>query len=106
MSEVFTLLGRKCGIDYSKAVVINDEKYIDNPQRAHIRENEFKKVIDKFYNKNITFSTINFAAGFAVAALFLSTLIPKIQYYITRKSTGVDAFPGTYDFKEHTERPY
>ena len=65
-----------------------------------------KKVIDKFYNKNITFSTINFAAGFAVAALFLSTLIPKIQYYITRKSTGVDAFPGTYDFKEHTERPY
>ena len=65
-----------------------------------------KKVIDKFYNKNITFSTINFAAGFAVAALFLSTLIPKIQYYITRKSTGVDAFPGTYDFKEHAERPY
>lgn len=62
-------------------------------------------LIKKAYNKNILFNTINFAAGFSVAALFLSTFIPKIQYYITRKSTGVDAFPGTYDFNEHSERP-
>lgn len=65
-----------------------------------------KDVIDKFHNKNVLFSAINFASGFAVAAIFLSTIIPKLQYYITRKSTGVDAFPGTYDFKKHEERPY
>lgn len=65
-----------------------------------------KKAIDKFHSKNVIFSALNFASGFAVAALFLSTIIPKIQYYITRKSTGVDAFPGTYDFKKHEERPY
>ena len=35
-------------------------------------------------NKNLICSGINFAAGFTVAALFLSTLIPKFQYWITR----------------------
>lgn len=65
-----------------------------------------KDFIDKFKNRNIKYSGTNFAAGFAVAALFLSTFIPKIQYYITRKTTGQNVFPGTYDFKEHAERPY
>lgn len=45
----FTNKREKCGIDYSKAIVINDEKYIDNTQRAHIRKNEFKKVKGKDY---------------------------------------------------------
>ena len=43
------------------------------------------------------FSGINFAAGFAVAALFLSTLIPKFQYWVTKQKTGMDTFPGTYE---------
>ena len=62
-----------------------------------------KALLDKVRNKNILFSGINFAAGFVVAATFLSTLIPKFQYYITRKATGVDAFPGTYDYEKHRE---
>jgi hypothetical protein len=62
-----------------------------------------KKTINKVKNKNITYSGINFIAGFAVAAAFLSTFIPKIQYYVTKKATGVDAFPGTYDYEHHHE---
>ena len=62
-----------------------------------------KKLLSKVKNKNIMYSGINFAAGFAVAATFLSTLIPKFQYYVTRKTTGVDAFPGTYDYEKHRE---
>ena len=62
-----------------------------------------KKLLDKVKNKNLILSGVNFAAGFAVAALFLSTLIPKFQYYVTRKTTGVDAFPGTYDYQKHRE---
>lgn len=61
------------------------------------------ELLKKVKNKNLMYSGINFAAGFAVAALFLSTLIPKIQYYITRKTTGVDAFPGTYDYEHNKE---
>lgn len=62
-----------------------------------------KKLLDKVKNKNIMYSGINFATGFAISALFLSTLIPKFQYYVTRKTTGVDAFPGTYDYEKHKE---
>jgi len=49
------------------------------------------------------YNGINFAAGFIFAAAFLSTIIPKIQYYVTRKATGVDAFPGVYDYEKHHE---
>ena len=62
-----------------------------------------KKLLEKVKNKNILYSGINFAAGFIVAATFLSTLIPKFQYYVTKKKTGVDAFPGTYDYEKHQE---
>ena len=62
-----------------------------------------KKLLDRVKDKNIMFSGANFLAGFAVSALFLSTLIPKFQYYVTRKTTGVDAFPGTYDYEKHKE---
>ena len=35
-----------------------------------------------------------FALGFAVSAAFLSTIIPKTQYLITRLRTGKNEFPG------------
>lgn len=62
-----------------------------------------KEVLDNAMKKNIVYNGLNLAAGFSVAALFLSTLIPKMQYYITKKQTGVDAFPGTYDYENHRE---
>lgn len=62
-----------------------------------------KQLLEKVSKKNIMYNGINFVAGFAFAAAFLSTFIPKIQYWFTRKSTGVDAFPGVYDFEHHKE---
>lgn len=62
-----------------------------------------KDIINKVQKKNLIYSGINFAAGFAVAAMFLSTLIPKFQYWFTRKTTGIDAFPGVYDYEHHHE---
>ena len=59
-----------------------------------------KSALEKFERKNLIISGINFAAGFAVAAAFLSTLIPKFQYWFTKKTTGVDAFPGVYEFEK------
>lgn len=58
-----------------------------------------KDVIKKAKNRNLIFSGINFVTGFAFAALFLSTLIPKIQYWYTKVTTGKHEFPGTYDEK-------
>ena len=62
-----------------------------------------KNLINNYKDKNVKLNGLNFVAGFAVAAAFLSTFIPKIQYYVTRKTTGVDAFPGTYDYANHKE---
>lgn len=62
-----------------------------------------KDLLKKVKNKNLLFNGINFAAGFTVAAIFLSTLIPKIQYFITRKTTGIDAFPGTYNYENNKD---
>ena len=49
-----------------------------------------KDILKKAKNKNIHLNGINFAAGFVVAAIFLSTLIPKFQYWVTRQKTGKD----------------
>ena len=59
-----------------------------------------KEVLERAKKRNLLCSGINFAAGFAVAALFLSTLIPKFQYWVTKQKTGRDAFPGMYEIEE------
>ena len=79
------------------------EQYVENICKEAKNGKVDKKLLEKVKNKNIMLSGINFAAGFTVAALFLSTLIPKFQYYVTRKATGVDAFPGTYDYEKNKE---
>jgi hypothetical protein len=57
-------------------------------------ENITLKSIDKAKSQNFRKNALNRGVGFAVSALFLSTLIPKAQYWITKKQTGQDKFPG------------
>jgi len=38
-----------CGLDFSKAVVITDKKYIDKISKPHIRQNEFDSLRGKEY---------------------------------------------------------
>ena len=60
-----------------------------------------KESLSSAKNGNIVANTVNFAAGFAVAAMFLSTLIPKFQYWYTKHTTGQHAFPGVYEFEQN-----
>ncbi|MCL2704482.1 MAG: hypothetical protein FWE91_12915 [Defluviitaleaceae bacterium] len=39
----------KCGLDFTKAVVIKDEKYINKTTVPHIRQNEFNSLRGKEY---------------------------------------------------------
>lgn len=55
-------------------------------------------MLEKAYKNNIFKNTVNWGTGFVISALFLSTIIPKIQYLITRVTTGSNAFPGTADY--------
>ena len=49
--------------------------------------------------KNYIRYAFNIAGGLGVSALFLSTIIPKLQYWITKQRTGSDSFPGVKDIK-------
>lgn len=59
-----------------------------------------KASLEKAKNKNLFGSGLNLVAGFTVAALFLSTIIPKFQYWVTKMKTGKNEFPGLADIDE------
>lgn len=58
------------------------------------------KLVRKASNNNLKMNALNWGSGFVVSALFLSTIIPKLQYMITKWRTGSDAFPGTKEFQQ------
>ena len=45
-------------------------------------------------------NAFNWGTGFIISSLFLSTLIPKMQYWLTKKLTGKDQFPGTTEYAD------
>ena len=45
--------------------------------------------------RNLVKGGVFMGLAMGVSSLFLSTIIPKIQYYITYLRTGKNSFPGT-----------
>lgn len=78
-------------VHYVKKLVEKAEK-----QGKEIDSNTLKK----FCRENFIKNAFNWGVGFAISALFLSTLIPKMQYWITKMTTGQDKFPGTADYSQ------
>ena len=58
-----------------------------------------EEVLEKACKKNFRLNAFNWGVGFAISATFLSTIIPKVQYWITRRMTGSNEFPGTEEFR-------
>ena len=91
-------------VSYKKLEKLNGrmKDYVDDVCKAAKKNGNIVdlNLLKKMKNKNMMYNGINFVAGFAVAALFLSKLIPDLQYWITKKMTGVDAFPGTHDYQQ------
>lgn len=52
------------------------------------------ETLKKANRANFIKNAFNLSAGFALSAYFLSTAIPKIQYWLTRRQTGDNKFPG------------
>ena len=73
------------------------EDYVDDMCKKAKNGKITKDVLKKAKSSNIAWSGANFVAGFVVAAAFLSTLIPKFQYWYTRHTTGKNEFPGVYE---------
>ena len=99
---------------YTDGAYKNEYKYVSHKELYKHKENTIKYIKDiieaakgkeidanllkSVKNKNLIYNGINFGVGFSIAVAFLSTFIPKIQYYITRKVTGSEGFPGDDDF--------
>lgn len=58
------------------------------------------ETIKKAGRNNFLKNTFNLGVGFAVSGYFLSTAIPKIQYWITKMKTGENKFPGICEYKK------
>ena len=56
-------------------------------------------VVFHFIKKNFWKNALHIGSGLGISALFLSTIIPKVQYWITKVRTGSEEFPGTKDIK-------
>ena len=91
----------------------NKYKFIDNNEieqtrkeifdyvEAIAKEAENKKqnvnfeLMKKMNKRNMTKGGVFMLLAMGVSSLFLSTIIPKVQYYITYLRTGKNSFPGT-----------
>ncbi len=58
------------------------------------------EVLKKASKKNFKINAFNWGTGFVISAAFLSTIIPKLQYLITKLRTGQDSFPGTAQYRQ------
>ena len=58
----------------------------------------------KMNKRNMNKNGIFMALAMGVSALFLSTIIPKIQYYITFLRTGKNSFPGTENLEQKNKQ--
>ena len=74
------------------------ESYVESVIKKAKKGEITKELLNKACRTNYAKNAFNWGLGFVISAAFLSTFIPKIQYWITRKVTGSNAFPGTADY--------
>lgn len=97
---------------YTKGKSINPLQFV-REEDLRVLKSEMQEYVEKILesakkdSQSITINTLkkanrnnfiknafNLTAGFVICAYFLSTVIPKVQYWMTKKTTGKDAFPG------------
>ena len=85
----------------------NHRKEIIDYVQSIIKEAENKKqnvnfeLMQKMNKRNLTKGGLFMLLAMSVSSLFLSTIIPKIQYYITYLRTGKNSFPGTENMTQN-----
>ena len=92
----FAFISKETFIKKQKEMEKYVETIIKKAKNGEITKDLLKKVCRENYIKN----SINWGIGFAISAAFLSTFIPKIQYWLTQKATGTNEFPGITDYSK------
>lgn len=91
-------------LDSYKTELVNYVKSIIKKTKDKNLSEITLEALRKASNSNLKWNAINWGAGFVVSALFLSTIIPKTQYLITKLRTGSDNFPGTAEFRDDEKK--
>lgn len=92
----FSFISKDTFIRKQKEMETYVETIIKKAKDGKITEDLLKKVCKDNYVKN----AFNWGIGFAISAAFLSTFIPKIQYWMTKRATGSNEFPGTANYNK------
>lgn len=79
------------------------EKYVESVIKKAKNGEITTELINKACKENYAKNALNWGIGFAISAAFLSTFIPKIQYWLTKKATGKNEFPGVADYSKKSE---
>ena len=85
--------------DYKHELIDFVNSVIERARKTNAGE-VTQSLLNKASNHNLRMNALNWGSGFVISALFLSTIIPKVQYLITKWRTGSDEFPGTAEFRE------
>ena len=86
--------------DSLKKDLTNYVKSIIETARNTDKKEVTTNILKNASKHNFKMNLINWGSGFAVSALFLSTIIPKMQYWITKMRTGENNFPGTEEYRK------
>ena len=78
-------------VDYAQSVV---EMAKIQAKKSGSKAEVTMDILKKASKRNTLTHSSYLLTGFGISALFLSTLIPKMQYWITKKRTGKEGFPG------------
>lgn len=108
LNKVFKTYTEKKSTNPMKFVSEKDLRNLKQQMVDHV-ENIIKKskssgesitmeTLKKANRVNFLKNAVNLGIGFAVSSYFLSTAIPKIQYWLTKKQTGEDKFPGVQKY--------
>ncbi len=87
-------------LDAYKAELVDYVKSIINKTKEMNLKEITEEILNNASKSNFKWNALNWGAGFVTSALFLSTLIPKTQYLITKWRTGSNEFPGTAQYRE------
>lgn len=104
LNKVFRTFSDKKSTDPMKFFAEKDLRAVKEDMAAYVKDiikkSKFSgdsitvKTLEKANKLNFFKNATNLGAGFAISAYFLSSAIPKLQYWLTAKQTGQDKFPG------------
>lgn len=86
-------------VDQKRNFIVNYAQSIFERASKTGQKTITKDFLGNMKARNLVTKMGYWGAGMAVSALFLSTIIPKVQYWMTRKATGHNDFPGIQNYE-------